>query len=116
MNVQKVFAKMIKANANDIDVCVVTDYENSIKLLKYLLAYPTTYICNVDIAEKEWKGYDEAYLLDLCKDGAIYCSPAINKESGKPFKGDGLYYIDTEAIGSYMPDEFVFGDSKIKLV
>lgn len=117
MNVQKLFAKMLKANCKNIDVTAIIDYKNAQELLKYLLTYPSTYIISIEIAQSEWKGYDGAYLITLGDDNSIYCQPAIIESTGEPARGAGLFYIDTNAIGEHLPEDFVLSqESEIKLI
>lgn len=117
MNTEKVFAKMLKAKSNGTDVSVVTNYANTKKLFKYFLSLPDTYIVDVEIGEVEWRGYDGAYLLDLCADGGIYVQPAI-LDNGSVARGEGLYFIDVSAIGEHLPEDFVFESEEtvIKLI
>ena len=117
MDVQKVFAKMIKANAKGIDVTTITDYWNGKELIKYLLSYPTITICNIEIMEYDWKHYDDVYIIALGTDNKLYCSPAIIEATGTVARGAGLHYIDINAIGKRSPEDFVIeNEATIKVV
>ena len=117
MNTEKVFARMLKAKAKGVDVSVVTDYNSTKELIKYVLAMPDTYIVDVEIGEPNWKGYDDPYLLTLDVYGGVFCQPVI-LTSGKPARGTGLYFIDVLATDSWQPSDFVLDDpdAKIKLI
>ena len=117
MNIEKVFARMLKAKAKGVDVSVVTDYENAKELIKYALAMPDTYIVDIEIGEVLWKGYGDVYTLNLGSDGSIYCEPSV-RENGGIGRGAGLYLIDVVAIGEWLPSDFVLDDpsTEIKLI
>ena len=117
MNIEKVFARMLKAKAKGVDVSVVTDYENTKELIKYALAMPDTYIVDIEIGEILWKGYGDVYTLNLGSDGSIYCEPSV-RENGGIGRGAGLYLIDVVAIGEWLPSDFVLDDpsTEIKLI
>ena len=117
MNTEKVFAKMLKAKSGGKDVSVITTAINAKELIKYSLSLPDTYIADIEIGEPMWKGYNEAYLVDLCSNGAVYAQPAI-LENGTIARGEGLYLIDVFAIGEHLPEDFVLDSEEtiIKLI
>ena len=117
MNTEKVFAKMLKAKANGKDISVITNANNAKKLIQYSLSLPVAYIADIEIGEPMWKGYDEAYLVDLCAGGAVYAQPAI-LENGVIARTEGLCLIDVFAIGEHLPEDFVLEgeETKIKLI
>ena len=117
MNIEKVFARMLKAKAKGVDVSVVTDYENAKELIKYVLTMPDTYIVDIECNTPEWKGYDDPYTIALCADGGLFCEPSV-REDGGIGRGAGLYLIDVVAIGEYLPSDFVLDDpsTEIKLI
>ena len=117
MNTQKIFSKIIKANSNGNDVSVITGYSNAKKLLKYVLSMPETYIVDIELAEEEFNGYCDPYLIDISAKGGVYCQPVV-LGNGKIAKGEGLYFIDILSIGEYLPEDFVIDgeNTKIKLI
>lgn len=117
MNVQKMFAQMLKANANGKDITIVTDVSKTIELLRFVLSLQGTTLISVDIAQSDHSGYCGSYLLSFCANGYIYCEPAIT-ETGRIKCGTGLYLIDKSAIEDFQPEEFILDNatSKIKII
>lgn len=116
MNTEKVFAKILKAHSKGETVTLVTDYKNAREIAKLIISMPDTYIENFQLGSAEYDGYCDPWLLSYGEDGDIWCQKAIF-ENGKIARGDGLYFIDAVAIGSYLPEDFVLdGDAKIKLI
>ena len=116
MNTQKVFAKMLKAHSKGETVTIVTDYENAREVAKLIMSMPNAYIENFQLSSAEWDGYCDPWLLSYGEEGDIWCRKAV-LDNGHIAKGDGLYFIDTVAIGSYLPEDFVLdGEAKIKLI
>ena len=116
MNTEKVFAKMLKAHSRGECVSLVTDYENAKEIAKFIMSMPNTYIEDFQLAREDWDGYADPWLLSFGEDGDIWCQKAVF-DNGCIAKGDGLYFIDTVAIGSYLPEDFVLeGEAKIKLI
>ena len=116
MNAQKVFAKMLKAHSKGECVSLVTDYENAKEIAKLIITMPNTYIEDFQLAREDRDGYCDPWLLSYGEEGDIWCQKAV-LDNGHIAKGDGLYFIDTVAIGSYLPEDFVLdGEAKIKLI
>ena len=117
MNVEKVFAKILKAKSKNKDVSVVTNFSNTNKLLKLLFVLPDTQIATVKIAEPEWRDYYDLFLLSTGGDGRLFCEPVIRK-NGDIVKGSGIYLIDETVLGKYKPEDFILDgdDVSIKLI
>lgn len=116
MNTEKVFAKMLKAHSKGECVSLVTDYENAKEIAKFIISMPDTCIENFQLTREDWDGYADPWLLTYGEEGDIWCQKVI-LDSGIVAKGEGLYFIDTVAIGSYLPEDFVLGgEAKIKLI
>lgn len=116
MNTEKVFAKMLKAHSKGECVSLVTDYENAKEIAKFIISMPDTCIENFQLSSAEWDGYCDPWLLSYGEEGDIWCQKAV-LDNGKIAKGGGLYFIDTVAIGSYLPEDFVLdGEAKIRLI
>lgn len=108
MNTTKVFAKMLKAHSKGECVTLVTDYENAREIAKLIISMPDTYIENFQLGSAEWDGYCDPWLLSYGERGDIWCQKAIF-DNGFVAKGEGIYIIDTSAIGSRVPEDFVLG-------
>jgi len=116
MNTQKVFAKMLKAHSKGETVTLVTDYENAKGIAKLIIAMPNTYIEDFQLSREDYDGYCDPWLLTYGEEGDVWCQKAV-LGNGHIAKGSGLYFIDTVAIGSYLPEDFVLdGEAKIKLI
>ena len=117
MNIEKVFAKVIKAKCKNEDVTVVTNFKNVQKLLKLLFSLPNSQVANIEFGEPEWRGCFDLFLLSTGGDDRVFCQPAIG-ESGNAIKGCGLFLIDKDAIGAYKPEDFALDgeDTSIKLI
>lgn len=117
MNIEKIFAKVIKAKCKNQDVTVVTNFANAQKLLKLLFALPNSQVANIEFGEPEWRGCYDLFLLSTGGDDRIFCQPAIGN-SGIAIKGSGLYIVDTTALGAYKPEDFILDeeDTSIKLI
>lgn len=116
MNTEKVFAKMLKAHSKGECATLVTNYENAKEIAKLIIAMPNTYIVDFQLTREDWDGYADPWLLSYGEEGDIWCQKAV-LDNGRIARGGGLYFIDTAAIGSYLPEDFVLeGESKIKLV
>ena len=116
MNTEKVFAKMLKAHSKGETVTLVTDYQNAREIAKLIMSMPDTFIESFQLSSAESDGYSDPWLLSYGEEGDIWCQKAV-LDNGHIAKGDGLYFIDTIAIGSYLPEDFVLGDeAKIKLI
>lgn len=117
MNIERTFARVLKAHAKGEDVTVVTNYARAAILLKYILAYPDTHVCCLELESVEADGYSQAFLLSLDADGTVFCEKAISSITGEVKCGDGLYLIDVSAVGSHAPEEFLLYDGqKFKLI
>ena len=142
MNTEKVFAKMLKAHSKGECVTLVTDYGNAKDIAKLIMSMPDTYIEDFQLTREDWDGYADPWLLTYGEDGTyiedfqltredwdgyadpwlltygedgdIWCQKAV-LENGHIAKGEGAYIIDTSAIGSRVPEDFVLGDT-IKVV
>lgn len=115
MNIKKIFAKMVKAYSKDKDVVVVTSFDNSKDILKYLLSMPDTYVAQIIATSRDYDGYDGAFITNLDANGAIWCEPAMI--DGSVLRSSGLIYVDADSIGDHAPEEFgIVGESKIKIV
>ena len=110
MNTEKVFAKMLKAHSKGECVSLVADYENTKDIAKLIMSMPDTYIEDFQLTREDWDGYADPWLLTYGEDGDIWCQKAV-LENGKIAKGEGAYIIDTSAIGSRVPEDFVLGDT-----
>lgn len=117
MNVQKMFAQVLKAHASGKDITVVTNVSKTIELLRFVLSLQDTTLISVDIAQSDYSGYCGSYLLSYCADGYVYCEPAMTK-TGRIKCGTGLYLIDKSAIEDFQPEEFILDSatSKIKII
>jgi hypothetical protein len=116
MNTEKVFAKILKAHSKGECVSLVTDYENAKEIAKLIIAMPNTYIKDFQLTREEWDGYCDPWLLSYGEEGDIWCQKAV-LDNGHIARGSGLYFIDTAAIRSYLPVDFVLeGEAKIKLI
>lgn len=116
MNTKKVFSKMLKAHSKGETVTLVTDYENTKEIAKLIITMPDTYIEDFQLTREDYDGYCNPWLLTYGEEGDVWCQKAVF-ENGKIARGDGLHFIDTVAIGSYLPEDFVLdGEAKIKLV
>lgn len=117
MNIEKVFAKVLKAKSKFKDVTVLTNFENTNRLIKLLFALPDSQIASVNISEPNWCGCYDLFILSTGGDGRIFCEPAIG-ENGHMVKGGGLYFIDDAVLGMYNPEDFILDgdDNVIKLV
>lgn len=117
MNVEKVFAKILKEKSKNKDVSVVTNFSNTNKLLKLLFVLPDTQIAAVKIAEPTWCGCYDLFLLSTGGDGRLFCEPVI-KKNGDIVKGSGIYLIDKVVLGEYKPEDFILDgdDVSIKLI
>lgn len=117
MNVERVFAKILKAKSKNKDVSVVTNFSNTNELLKLLFVLPDTQIATVKIAEPEWCNYYDLFLLSTGGDGRLFCEPVIRK-NGDIVKGCGIYLIDETVLGKYKPEDFILDgdDVSIKLI
>ena len=116
MNTIKVFAKMLKAHSKGECVALVTNYENAREVAKLIIAMPNAYIENFQLSSVEWDNYCDPWILSYGEEGDIWCQKAV-LDNGHIAKGGGLYFIDTGAIGSYLPEDFVLeGEAKIKLI
>ena len=119
MKAKEIFALALEQYYGDNDVAIVTSYNKAKKILKKFLSLTDTTIYGIELNPPERDGYDEAWLIDVGKDKAIFCQKAINiNGSGMPFRGDGYYIIDESAIGEFSPEDFVFSpvNSTIKVV
>jgi len=114
MNTEKVFAKILKAHSKGERVSLVTDYENAKEIAKLIISMPDTYIEGFMLTRENWDGYADPWLLTYGEDGDIWCQKAV-LENGHIAKGEGTYIIDTSAIGSRVPEDFVLGGT-IKVV
>lgn len=114
MNTEKVFAKMLKIHSKGEDVSLVTDYENAKEIAKFIMSMPDTYIEDFQLSREDYDGYTDPWLLTYGECGDIWCQKAI-LDSGVVAKGEGIYIIDTSAIGSRVPEDFVLGGT-IKVV
>lgn len=117
MNIEKVFAKVLKAKSKNKDVSVITNFSNTNKLLKLLFVLPDTQIATVKIAEPKWCGCYDLFLLSTGGDGRLFCEPVI-KKNGDIIKGSGIYLIDKVVLGEYKPEDFILDgdDVSIKLI
>lgn len=117
MNIEKVFAKVIKAKCRNKDVTVVTNFKNSQKLLKLLFALPNSQVANIEFGEPEWRGCYDLFLLSTGGDDRVFCQPAIG-DNGNAIKGSGIYFIDTAALGVYKPEDFILDEdgTSVKLI
>ena len=117
MDIFKALSKIAKAMSKHTDINVITDYNTSRVLLKFILAMPETYVVNLDIADPDWNGYDNAYLISITDEYGVYCSPAVYEGTKYAARSTGLFYIDKSAIGDYEPEDFVLDEnSEIKVV
>ena len=114
MNTTKVFAKMLRAHSKGECVSLVTDYENAREIAKLIISMPDTFIESFQLSSAECDGYADPWLLIYGEEGDVWCQKAI-LDSGIVAKGDGTYIIDTSAIGSRAPEDFVL-DGVIKVV
>ncbi len=114
MNTEKVFAKILKAHSKGECVSLVTDYENAKEIAKLIISMPETYIESFQLSSAKCDGYADPWLLTYGEEGDIWCQKAI-LDSGIVAKGEGAYIIDTSAIGSRVPEDFVL-DGIIKVV
>lgn len=114
MNTTKVFAKMLKAHSKGECVSLITDYENAREIAKLIMSMPDTFIENFQLSSAESDGYSDPWLLSYGEEGDIWCQKAV-LDNGKIARGDGIYIIDTSAIGSRVPEDFVLGGT-IKVV
>ena len=114
MNIEKVFAKMLKIHSKGEFVTLVTDYENARKIAKLIMSMPDTYIEDFQLSREDYDGYADPWLLTYGEEGDIWCQKAI-LDSGAVAKGEGAYIIDTSAIGSRVLEDFVLGGT-IKVV
>ena len=114
MNTTKVFAKMLKAHSKGECVSLVTDYENAREIAKLIITMPDTFIESFQLSSAESDGYSDPWLLSYGEEGDIWCQKAV-LDNGKIARGDGTYIIDTSAIGSRVPEDFVLGGT-IKVV
>jgi hypothetical protein len=114
MNTEKVFAKMLKAHSKGECVSLVTDYENAREIAKLIMSMPDSYIEDFQLTREECDGYADPWLLTYGEDSDIWCQKAV-LENGHIAKGEGAYIIDTSAIGSRVPEDFVLGGT-IKVV
>ena len=108
MNTTKVFAKMLKIHSKGECVTLVTDYENAKEVAKLIMSMPDTYIEDFQLSREDYDGYSDPWLLTYGEEGDIWCQKAI-LNSGAVAKGEGAYIIDTSAIGSRVPEDFVLG-------
>lgn len=108
MNTEKVFAKMLKIHSKGECATLVTDYENAKKIAKLIMSMPDTYIEDFQLSREDYDGYSDPWLLTYGEEGDIWCQKAI-LNSGAVAKGEGAYIIDTSAIGSRVPEDFVLG-------
>lgn len=116
MNTENVFAKMLKAHSKGECVSLVADYEIAKEIAKLIIAMPDTYIEDFQLSSAEWDGYCDPWLLSYGEEGDVCCQKAV-LNNGHIARGGGLYFIDTVAIGSYLPEDFVLdGEAKIKLI
>lgn len=115
MDCKKVFANIIKHHCKGEIVTFVSSYKNIKDVLKMLLAMPDTYIEDISITRPEWDGYDEAWALSFGENSDVWCSKAINI-NGEPFRGEGYFVIDASAIDGHDPENFVLGNSHIKII
>ena len=117
MNIEKVFAKVLKAKSKFKDVTVLTNFENTNKLIKLLFALPDSQIASVNISEPNWCGCYDLFILSTGGDGRIFCEPVI-KKNGDIVKGSGIYLIDKVVLGEYKPEDFILDgdDVSIKLI
>ena len=97
-------------------VSVVCSYKKAVKILKAFISLDDTKIMSISVHDPEWEGYDEAFLITIDEEGYIYCQKAINDRNNNPFRGDGYYIIDKKSIGERKPEDFVLGESQIKVV
>lgn len=114
MNTEKVFAKMLKAHSKGECVSLITDYENAREIAKLIMSMPDTFIESFQLSSAESDGYSDPWLLSYGEEGDIWCQKAV-LDNGKIARGDGIYIIDTSAIGSRVPEDFVLGGT-IKVV
>lgn len=114
MNAEKVFAKMLKAHSKGECVSLVTDYENAREIAKLIMSMPDTFIESFQLSSAECDGYADSWLLIYGEEGDVLCQKAI-LDSGVVAKGESTYIIDTSAIGSRIPEDFVLGGT-IKVV
>lgn len=114
MNTTKVFAKMLKAHSKGKCISLVTDYENAREIAKLIMSMPDTFIESFQLSSAESDGYSDPWLLSYGEEGDIWCQKAV-LDNGKIARGDGTYIIDTSAIGSRVPEDFVLGGT-IKVV
>jgi hypothetical protein len=116
MNTTKVFAKMLKVHSKGECVSLVTDYENAKDIAKLIISMPNTYIEDFQLSREDYDGYCDPWLLSYGEEGDVCCQKAV-LNNGHIARGGGLYFIDTVAIGSYLPEDFVLdGEAKIKLI
>ena len=108
MNAEKVFAKMLKIHSKGECVTLVTDYENAKEVAKLIMSMPDTYIEDFQLSREDYDGYSAPWLLTYGEEGDIWCQKAILND-GAVAKGEGTYIIDTSAIGSRVPEDFVLG-------
>ena len=106
MNTEKVFAKMLKAHSKGECVSLVTDYENAKEIAKLIISMPDTFIESFQLSSAECDGYCDPWLLIYGEEGDVWCQKAI-LDSGVVAEGEGTYIIDTSAIGSRVPEDFV---------
>ena len=97
-------------------VSVVCSYKKAVKILKAFISLEDTAIRSISVHDPEWDNYDEAWLITLDEEGYVYCQKAINDRDDNPFRGDGYYIIDKKSIGERKPEDFVLGESQIKVV
>lgn len=114
MNTEKVFAKMLKIHSKGECVSLVADYENAKEVAKLIMSMPDTYIEDFQLSREDYDGYADPWLLSYGEEGDIWCQKAI-LGNGVVAKGEGAYIIDTSAIGSRVPEDFVLGGT-IKVV
>lgn len=114
MNTKKAFAKMLKIHSKGECVSLVTDYENAKEIAKLIISMPDTYIEDFQLSREDYDGYADPWLLSYGEEGDIWCQKAI-LDNGVVAKGEGAYIIDTSAIGSRVPEDFVLGGT-IKVV
>ena len=117
MNLLSVFSKITKAHAKYKNVTVITGYDNTSILLKYLLTLPDASVGVIDIADESWKGYNYVYSLTINNDGEVFCEPTM-RESGEIALSGGICLVDVTAIGAQSPEDFALDsdDTKIKII
>lgn len=117
MNLLNVYSKVIKVHSKRENVTVITNFDNTSVLLKYVLSLPDTYIGAIDIADESQNGYNYVYVLTIHNNGEVFCEPAI-RENSTIARSGGICLIDAASIGDTSAEEFVFADcdTKVKII